>query len=162
MDDVVLVSDDDVAAARPVEEVLAAQPSSPAMNAHLLEPPMLSISELLCYDLADPANVDVDHTMCGLNNLGNNCWGSSLLQVLARIQSIRVWLRQHETIAAEANETHVRPCCLCDLAGDLRRLNTSVVNEPFAPQCMVSRTHWKPAYRGFHQQDVNEAYLVLP
>ena len=87
--------------------------------------------------------------------------GNSLFQVLARIQSLRIWLRQHETIAAEANETHVRPCCLCDLAGDLRRLTTSVVNEPFAPQCVLSRARWNPEYRGFNQQDVNEAYLVL-
>ena len=47
------------------------------------------------------------------------------------------------------------------MAGDLRRLNTTVVNEPFAPQCVVSRAHWNPACRVFNQQDVNEAYLVL-
>ena len=158
---VVDVSDDDVTDAPLVEAVRAPQPSSPITNAHLREPPMLSICDILGYNLRESAHVEADLTMCGLRNLGNTCWGNSLLQVLAKIQSLRIWLRQHETIAAEANETHVRPCCLCDLASDIRRLNTSVVNEPFAPRSILNRVHWNPEYRGLNQQDVNEAYLVL-
>ena len=63
-----------IADARPVEEVRAAQPSSPTANARLREPPMLSICELLGYDVGDPANADADHTMYGTNNVSNACW----------------------------------------------------------------------------------------
>jgi ubiquitin C-terminal hydrolase len=99
--------------------------------------------------------------LCALNNLGNTCWGNSLLQVLAKIQSVRTWLRQHERIASEANEAHARPCCLCDLAADLRRLSTSVVNVPFDPQCVVNRVQWNRNYAGMLQQDAQEAYTLL-
>ena len=58
------VRDDDVADAHPVEEVRAHQPSSPITNAHLREPPMLSICEILGYDLREPTHVEVDLTMC--------------------------------------------------------------------------------------------------
>ena len=64
-------------------------------------------------------------------------------------------------IAAEANEAHARPCCLCDLAGDIRRLNTSVVNVPFAPQGMVSRAQWNRDFAGTSQQDANEGYFIV-
>ena len=42
---------DDAADALPIEEARGRQPSSPIMNAHLREPPMLSMCELLGYDL---------------------------------------------------------------------------------------------------------------
>ncbi len=98
--------------------------------------------------------------MCGLNNIGNTCWGNSLLQVFAKIPTLRVWLQQHETIA-EDDRDHDEHCCLCYLAGDLRRLSNSVVNEPFAPRCMLNRVRWNADYAGGEQQDAHEACIAL-
>jgi hypothetical protein len=75
VEDVVDVSDDDVAVARPAEDVQAARPRIIVRDAYLQAQPNLDICTLLGYTLIVPGNVDVDHTMCGLSNLGNTCWG---------------------------------------------------------------------------------------
>ena len=115
---------------RPVEDVQAAPLRIITSHDYLRAQPNLDICNLLGYTLIVPDYVDVDHAVCGLNNMGNTCWGNSLLQVLAKIQPLRIWLRQHESIADD-DWNHDEHCCLCYLAGDLRRLTTSAVNEPF-------------------------------
>ena len=75
----------------------------------------------------------VDGSMCGLNNLGNTCWGNSVLQVLARIQPLQVLWRQHTTNAENDYRHDEGSCSLCFLADDIRRLHTSRANAPFDP-----------------------------
>ena len=142
-----------------LQEVQAARPRDIVRDAYLQAPTNLDICSLLGHNLIVPGNVDFYHTMCGLNNLGNTCWGNSLLQVFAKIPTLRVWLQQHETIA-EDDRDHDEHCCLCYLAGDLRRLSNSVVKEPFAPRCMLNRDRWNAAYAGGEQQDAVEACIA--
>jgi ubiquitin C-terminal hydrolase len=145
---------------RPVEDVEAARSRIITTHENLCAQPNLDICNLVGYTLITPANVDVDHTVCGLNNVGNTCWGNSLLQVLAKIQPLRIWLRQHERIAAVYRD-HDGHCCLCYLAGDIRRLTTSVVNEHFTPRYIENRARWNPLFAGVEQQDASEAYITL-
>ena len=71
---------------RPVEDVQAAPLRIITSHDYLRAQPNLDICNLLGYALIVLDYVDVDHTVCGLNNVGNTCWGSSLLQVPAKIQ----------------------------------------------------------------------------
>ena len=60
---------------RPVEDVQAAPLRIITSHDYLRAQPNLDICNLLGYTLIVPDYVDVDHTVCGLNNIGNTCLG---------------------------------------------------------------------------------------
>ncbi len=99
---------------------------------------------------------------CGLQNLGQTCYANAVLQSLAKIQTCRQWLANHQR-RAHADEAQAAICPLCALAADVAALTALPSNEPFEPACVLRRAHWDAArtFADPRQHDANEAFGIL-
>lgn len=124
----------------------------------LLEVPEVDMSNLLGYD-GDITSV-IDHARCGLRNIGNTCYLNALLHALARIPAVMHWCYIHLE-CSKGDASHARPCCLCNLAQDLRMIKVDNACTAI-PITASTRGDWGgERFANNAQQDAHEVFRAL-
>ena len=147
----VLVMDSD-----PYPLQAASTQSAPAADSAAVE----SVAATLGYTYNVQQTPLEDNLTAALRNAGNTCYLNALLNVLARVTTLRLWFQQHLDMWGVAH-AGLR-CPLCVIARDVNQLCHDVDNTPFVPALATHRASWSAGvFNNYQQQDVTEAITLL-